>query len=94
MDKLSDWIIKIGNWEYDKDKPKKRCNDIDHIANMLINDFNVDVEHIEPYTELIVFAYVNENIEDVNDKIDLDSIKSYIKISGGIEKIIKSYKTK
>lgn len=95
MDRISKWIIKIGDWEYDKDKPKKRYNDIDRIANMLTNDYGVDTSHIEPYTELITFAYVNDNIEDINtDNLNVDEIKSYIKINGGIEKIISSYKTK
>ena len=95
MDNVSKWIIKIGDWEYDKEKPKKKYNDIDRIANMLIDDYYVDVSHIEPYTELITFAYVNDNADDINvNSVDVNEIKKYITINGCIEKIIASYKTK
>ncbi len=94
MDSVSKWIIKIGDWEYDKDKPKRKYNDIDHIANMLIDNYNVDVSHIEPYTELITFAYVSDNTDINVNNIDVNEIKKYITTNGGIENIIASYKTK
>lgn len=95
MDKISKWVIKIGNWEYDKEKPKRKYIDIDYIADMLIDDFGIDTNHIEAYTELITFAYVNDNGDSINtDNIKTDDIKSYINVNGGINKIIESYKLK
>ena len=95
MDIITNWVLKIGNWEYDKEKPKKKKNNIDKIADMLLEDFKVNDEFIEAYTELITFSYVYDNAEEIGEKeLNTDEIKSYIKINGGIEKIIQSFKTK
>lgn len=94
MDKVSQWIIKIGDWEYDREKPKRKYIDVDHIANMLIEVYGVDIEHIEPYTELLTFAFVNDTDGvDINN-LNVDDVKKYITINGGINKIIESYKLK
>ena len=95
MDIITNWVLKIGDWEYDKEKPKKKKNNIDKIADMLLNEFKIGEEFIEAYTELITFSYVYDNTENINKKeLSIDNIRTYIKTNGGVEKIIQSFKKK
>lgn len=86
---LSEWIIKVGNWEYNPDKPKKRWNDFDKLADLLITHYRVDTGVIEAYIDLVVFAYANKN-ENVL-RLDVDKVKKFIDHNGGIEKVIDSF---
>ena len=89
---LTEWVIKVGNWEYDPDKPKKRWDDFDYIAEMLIKIFNVNPSLIEAYLDLIIFAYVDKNPNVI--KLDVDKVRRFINSNGGIEKLINSFSKK
>ena len=86
---LTEWVIKVGNWEYDPDKPKKRWDDFDYTAEMLVKIFKVSPSLIEAYLDLIIFAYIDKNPDVI--KLDVDKVRRFINTNGGVEKIINSF---
>lgn len=90
-DKLTDWVIKVSNWEYNPDKPKKRWNDFDYIADLLLRHYGVSSGLIEAYIDLIVFAYIDKDENKDVLKLDVYKIKKFIDSNGGVEKLINSF---
>lgn len=89
---LTEWVVKVGNWEYNPEKPKKKWNDFDYIADMLINIYRINPSIIEAYLDLIVFAYIDKNQNVL--KLETDKVKKFINSNGGVEKIINSFSKK
>ena len=89
-DNISEWVIRTSNWEYNPDKPKKRYNDFDKVADMLLNDYKVHVGALEAYVDILVFAYVSE-VENVF-RLDVEKVRKFIKSKGGLENIVDNVK--